>query len=73
MNKSYALEILTARLAERERNGYNNSRAAERKAQVGSGMRGDKRRTIRQQDDQVHDHITGKRWKYKDYIRGNWD
>ena len=46
--------------------------AADRKSQVGSGQRGDKRRTIRVKDGDVVDHITGKRWKYGDYIRGIW-
>ena len=40
--------------------------------QVGSGMRGDKRRTIRTQDDQVTDHVDGRVWRYRDYVRGIW-
>jgi len=43
-----------------------------RRQQLGSGMRGDKRRTVRVQDDQVKDHVTGRKWTYKDYLRGNW-
>jgi hypothetical protein len=35
-------------------------------------MRGDKRRTIRAQDGTVVDHITGRRWSFRDYARGNW-
>jgi protein subunit release factor A len=31
-----------------------------RRKQIGSGMRGDKRRTYRFQDDTVVDHVTGK-------------
>jgi len=38
----------------------------------GSGMRGDKRRTVRTQDDQVVDTITGRSWRFKDYERGAW-
>ena len=41
-----------------------------RKAQVGSGMRGDKIRTYREQDDQVTDHQTGKQARLKDVLRG---
>jgi len=48
------------------------ARAAERRAQVGSGMRGDKRRTIRVQDDSVVDHATGRTWRYREYARGDW-
>jgi protein subunit release factor A len=43
-----------------------------RKAQLGVGARGDKRRTVRMQDEQVNDHVTGRRWRLKDYLRGDW-
>jgi peptide chain release factor 1 len=42
-----------------------------RKDQVGSGMRGDKARTIRFQDDIVIDHGTGKRISAEKYMRGH--
>lgn len=35
-------------------------------------MRGDKRRTIRQKDNHVIDHLTGKVWRYSDYVKGKW-
>jgi hypothetical protein len=35
-------------------------------------MRGDKRRTIRVQDGTVVDHVTGRRWELRAYLRGNW-
>lgn len=35
-------------------------------------MRGDKRRTIRQQDGSVRDHVTGRTWRYERYVKGNW-
>lgn len=44
--------------------------AADRKAQVGSGMRGDKIRTYRLQDDTVVDHRSGKRISWKLFERG---
>lgn len=71
-NKQYALEILMSRLHERNLGAYSRKRAHIRSSQIGSGMRGDKRRTIRVQAGTVTDHVTGKSWKYKDYIRGNW-
>jgi peptide chain release factor 1 len=71
-NRVAALAILRARLWERERTRLADARADERKRQVGSGMRGDKRRTIRAQDGTVVDHVTGKRWTLRDYARGNW-
>lgn len=71
-NRRTALAVLVGRLQERERNEAAHATAADRRAQVGSGMRGDKRRTIRYQDEQVHDHPTNRRWRLKDYLRGNW-
>jgi peptide chain release factor 1 len=65
--------LLRARLWELEQNRLAGARAEDRKQQVGSGMRGDKRRTIRAQDGQVADHVTGKTWRYKDYVRGIWE
>lgn len=71
-NLETARAILRARLWEAERSRVTAARAADRKAQLGSGQRGDKRRTIRTQDGQVNDHITGKTWRLKDYLRGEW-
>lgn len=71
-NRATALALLRARLWEAERTRKANEREANRKAQVGSGMRGDKRRTIRAQDGQVNDHPTGRRWNLKEYLRGDW-
>jgi peptide chain release factor 1 len=45
----------------------------DRKQQVGSGMRGDKIRTYRFQDDVVKDHITGKSGSVKQVLRGYFD
>jgi protein subunit release factor A len=52
---------------------YNKDVASDRKAQVGSGMRGDKIRTYRFQDDTVQDHLTGKRANAKKVLAGNFD
>lgn len=71
-NKATALERLRAQLEKAQREGDTAARASERRAQVGSGMRGDKRRTIRVQDDTVVDHLTGRTWRYKQYSRGDW-
>lgn len=71
-NKANALALLRARLWEAEREKAAGDRARDRKQQVGVGARGDKRRTLRAQDDQVVDHVTGRRWKLKNYLRGEW-
>ena len=52
---------------------YNNTIASDRKNQVGTGMRGDKIRTYRFQDDQVQDHVTGKVASTKRVLAGNFD
>lgn len=71
-NKDTALAILTARLYSADKERRLTVEAADRKQQVGSGQRGDKRRTIRTQDGVVTDHVLGKRWRYADYVRGMW-
>lgn len=67
-----ALKVLAARLASETANKDRKDREHLRKDQVGSGMRGDKIRTYRYQDDQVTDHRTGRAWKLKKWIRGEW-
>ena len=72
-NRTTALRVIKARVFESRKNTNDSSRASNRKEQVGSGMRGDKIRTIREQDGQVTDHQTNKQIRYKDYARGLWD
>lgn len=71
-NRATALRMLQERLGDRERAAAGAEARAARRQQVGSGMRGDKRRTIRVQDGQVNDHVTGQRWDLKSYLRGDW-
>ena len=52
---------------------YNSNIASNRKLQVGSGMRGDKIRTYRFQDDRVQDHLTGLAAKCSTVLKGNFD
>jgi peptide chain release factor 1 len=72
-NRTMAYELLRARLQAAAEEKEGNSLAEKRRRQVGSGMRGDKRRTIRVRDGKVKDHILGKTWKLKAYLRGEWD
>jgi peptide chain release factor 1 len=71
-NKTTALSILRARLHERRLREANAQRADDRRRQIGSGQRGDKRRTIAVQRDSVVDHVTGRAWRFEDYMRGKW-
>jgi peptide chain release factor 1 len=71
-NLATALALLRARLWRAEKETIDVARARDRREQLGSGMRGDKRRTIRAQDGQVTDHVTGRRWSLKEYLRGEW-
>jgi peptide chain release factor 1 len=52
---------------------YNNNIASDRRQQVGSGMRGDKIRTYRFQDDVVKDHLTDRTASVKKVMSGNFD
>lgn len=72
-NRVKALEILKEKLLAEQTGVAIATESASRKEQVGSGMRGDKRRTIRHQDGQVIDHIDGRKWRLKEYLRGDWD
>src|SRR5438270_10502585 len=62
-NRALALTVLRARLWEQARAREGHERGQQRRAQIGSGERGDKRRTIRTQDGIVTDHLLGKRWR----------
>jgi len=73
MNRETAMRVLRARIFESRQKAATEERANSRRSQVGSGMRGDKIRTIRAQDGQVTDHRSNHQIRYKDYIRGIWD
>lgn len=71
-NEGTALALLRARLHAAETERRTAARADNRRRQVGSGMRGDKRRTIRCQEGVVVDHPTGRTWTLRAYERGEW-
>jgi len=71
-NRVIALKLLRVRLAEQRDQAADRARAQQRRTQIGSGMRGDKRRTVRVQDELVIDHASGRTWRYRDYVRGTW-
>jgi peptide chain release factor 1 len=72
-NKETALEVLRARIWDAANKRRSAALSSFRKEQLGSGERSDRRRTIRFQDGIVTDHVLGKQWQLKRYLRGDWD
>lgn len=72
-NRRTAMSLLLSKLRANAVETASAGTTQQRRQQVGSGQRGDKRRTIAVQRDDVVDHITGRQWSFKDYVKGNWD
>jgi len=72
-NEERAMSLLRARIIEQRASAASQAHNEARRSQLGSGMRGDKRRTIRFQDGIVTDHVLDRRWRLKDYLRGNFE
>ena len=72
-NRELALGILRARLREVQQKAQMGAANDARKAQLGSGMRGDKVVTVRYQDDQVTYHLLNRKLRLSDYLKGNWE
>ena len=68
-----AKQEIVKRVSEAQALSVSNKTAQVRKDQVGSGMRGDKVRTIRFQDNTAVDHITGKRTTAEKFMKGFMD
>jgi peptide chain release factor 1 len=71
-SKAMALQLLSVRLKDAKARNALTSRNDQRRSQVGSGMRGDKVRTYREQDDSVTDHRNDRRMKLRTWLRGDW-
>jgi protein subunit release factor A len=67
------MDAIHRRLDEMEMSCALASQNQRRKTQVGSGMRGDKRRTYRFQEGLVYDSITGREARTKDVLKGEFD
>lgn len=65
-----AMDEITIRVNQTTINKSSSETAAVRKEQVGSGMRGDKKRTIQFQNNRVTDHVTGKKMSADRYMKG---
>ena len=72
-NLRNAKEALNRRLDEMERQRMFSGQNSLRKNQVGSGMRGDKRRTYRFREDSVYDSIRGKEARASAVMKGHFD
>jgi peptide chain release factor 1 len=71
VNRGLALSALAAKLAQRRSQEASAGLKSQRRQQVGSGMRGDKVRTVRTQDGVVTDHRAGRKTRLKEYLRGD--
>jgi peptide chain release factor 1 len=72
-NKREAFDALNAMLDQAAENQNRGEMSTMKKAQIGSGMRGDKFRTYRFQDDQVIDHVTGRKATCSKVMKGRFD
>ena len=71
-NKEIALGLLRAKLLNQKSAQAKTEHNLKRKQQVGSGMRGDKIRTVALQRGTVTDHRTGNSIPSKKYLRGEF-
>lgn len=72
-NEASARKALLDRLDAMQTEATSAAIGADRKQMVGTGMRGDKVRTVRMQADEAVDHTSGKRMRATDYMRGKMD
>ena len=72
-NRRRAMEVLRTRLHQIQASEDKRARRKARSSQIGSGMRGDKIRTIRYQDGRVIDHRTGTKIPLKEWQAGKLD
>lgn len=72
-SKSLAIETLRNKVNKKHKEEEFEKLEEDRRSKIGVTVgRGDKRRTYREKDNQVVDHITGQTWKYKKWIKGQW-
>jgi len=72
-NKREAMRKLTKKVNHFYQTGHIDDEIEERKNQIGTGLRGDKRRTYRVKDDYIIDHVTGNSCSFKRFMKGNLD
>ena len=72
-NRERALEILRAKLYERQLAEANAAESSARRAQVGSGDRSEKIRTYNYKDNRVTDHRLGRNFSLEPVLQGDLD
>jgi len=70
-NIESGIRILESKLNEAADTKAKSERDASRKMQVGSGERSDKIRTVQVQNGHVTNHLTGRKFPLKEYLKGN--
>lgn len=71
-SKAMAIRVLASRVVETYTESAKRRTNQTRQTQIGSGMRGDKVRTYRSQDNQVTDHRTGQKMRLDRWLKGEW-
>lgn len=70
-NREIAMQTVRARVWQIMEDRAHRNLSKARNDQIGSGMRGDKRRTIQVQNNIVKDQ-DGRKWNYQSYRAGKW-
>lgn len=72
-NEEEAWKMLKIKLQDMNDKQSNSEVVSNRNSQIGTGERSDKRRTYREKDDLVIDHVTNKNARFKDILKGKID
>ncbi len=70
-NRREAFKKISSKVNNFYKTGHIEDEVEERREQIGTGLRGDKKRTYRVKDDSVIDHDTGKSCSFKKFMKGN--
>lgn len=70
-NKAQAFAELEARLSARARAAAEHAANSNRREQIGTGYRGDKIRTVQEQNGKVTNHLTNRKCSLKAYLKGD--
>lgn len=71
-NRRLAIQWIEAKIADAARARESDTVNGERRTQIGSGMRGDKVRTVRYMDGIVTNNLNGKKTSLDKYLDGDF-